>query len=195
MDAPSAEYRSHGGAHARRANILPRPPLELFLGPSGADGLEEELGKAAALLDMDLVLLGHVNDATYTTVAFYCRHPSPSLRRGDTIPIGETYCREEISSNEPFLLADATVGPYADHAGWTRHGLRAYAGAAIVLPDGRLFGTLCGVDTRPRPLGPDMPRGLASIAARVANEIGRRIDEALLDRAPPRLPAAGIAAE
>lgn len=175
-----AHFTDYEKRHRLVARVFREPPTGLFWGEDGAAGLETLLRRAADALDMDLVLVGHVNEMTYTTVAFYSRTAEPSITRGDTIPIGETYCRQEISAIEPFLLQDATNDPvhgdaFVEHPGYRVHGLRAYAGAHISLWDGTVFGTLCGVDGSARPVGGEAMEKLSLIAREVAQVLERRL--------------------
>ncbi len=176
LETEPARFQDYQATHELLARVLRRPPLRVFRGVDGADGLRDLLAEAAELLDMTLVLVGHVNASRYTTVAFYAREPDPSIQRGDTIPIGETYCRQEIVSGDTFALEDALASDvFREHPGFTKFGLRAYAGASLRLSDGTVFGTLCGVDGRARAIPAGAAEGLASIAARVSQEIDRRL--------------------
>lgn len=171
-----ARFTDHRGLGALTARVIERPPLELFPGADGAEGIRDLLRHAADALDMSLILVGHVNESRYTTVAFYSRDADPSIQRGDTIPIGETYCREEIVSGDAFVLEDATMDPaFAAHPGFTVHGLRAYVGASLRLGEDTVFGTLCGVDGRARTIGPEASQELAELAATLSREIEQRL--------------------
>lgn len=175
-----ARFMAQDGERTRSARILADPQLDIFTGPNGADGLEDILADTAEAAGMRLVLLGHVNESVYTAVATYTRDPALAFPQGSLIPIGETYCREEITADRPFVLGDATLYErFLHHPGYTKHGLRSYAGAPVTLPDGTLFGTLCAVDT-----GPSLPslKGVEKLIV-LAKEAGRRIGERLAGRA------------
>lgn len=171
-----ATFVAHGGGRRRSVRIHGDPRLDIFTGPNGADGLEDLLADTAEAAGMRLVLLGHVNESVYTAVATYARDPAFAFPQGALIPIGETYCREEITADRPFVLGDATLHErFLHHPGYTKHGLRCYAGAPVTLPDGTLFGTLCAVDT-----GAALPSlvGVEKLLV-LAAEAGRRIGERL----------------
>lgn len=173
-----AQFTDHRDTATIRARVLERAPLDLFHGDDGAEGIRDLLREAAETLDMSLILVGHVNNSRYTTVAFYSKDADPSIKRGDTIPIGETYCREEIVSGDSFVLEDATLDPeFAGHPGHVVHGLRAYVGASLRLGEDTVFGTLCGVDGRARTIAPEAAEELAGLAQSLSDEIARRLAE------------------
>lgn len=175
--ADVATFTDYRGRRQRAARILREPPLHAFRGSDGCEGLRPLLAELAELVDMDLILLGHVSPSTYTTLAYFARTAEPSLQRGDTIPIGETYCREEITADAPFVLEDAEAeGIYAHHPGYVKHGLRAYVGAPIELADGTVLGTLCAVDANPKPVRPEAVQRLREIAQELSTEIDRRLN-------------------
>lgn len=159
------------------ATVLAAPPLDAFPGPYGDDGLRHLLAEVAELFGMELVLLGHVNDKTYTTTAVYSRLPPPLLGKGAEIPIGETYCREEMTAKAPFVLGDAELEGFGEHPGYTRHGLRAYVGAPIELEDGTVFGTLCAVDRQPRAPRLEAVERLLEIAKLVGAIVSERLQQ------------------
>lgn len=174
-----AVFRSHDGTRTRETRVFATPCGEAF---QEAPEVARLLEAAADAVDMDLVLLGHVNGSAYTAVAVHARRPELALPEGTLIPIGETYCREELTSDTPFVLGDAQEEPrFASHPGFVTHGLRAYVGVPIVLADGTLYGTLCAADVRPR--NPTL-RGierLQRLARLAATHVERRLG----------LPAAG----
>ena len=175
-ESGSAVFTNHDGSRSRRLTYLPDPPLDLFGGKDGTAGLETLLEEVARVLDMDLVLLGHVDADRYTTLAAYSRNPALTLDKGFIIPIGNTYCREEITADKPFVLGDATLDPrFAEHPGYKVYGLRSYVGTPLRLPDGTLFGTLCGVDTRPHLVSLAAVERLVALSREVTRELLRRM--------------------
>lgn len=161
---------------SRAARVLAKPPLDAFPGGGGLAGLEPLLSLVADVLDMDLVLVGHVNGDTYTATASYSRRSDLQFPKGGTIPILETYCCEEIVAGAPFAIADAEHDPrYRDHPGYTKLGLRSYVGAPLVLEDGTLYGTLCGTDTLPKTVDHEQVERLLILAGTLSVEISRRL--------------------
>lgn len=144
IEREEAEFTDYEAQRHRDVLILTDPQIEAL-----HDAFDDLLREAAEALDMDLILLGHVDQDTYTVVAAHRRDPSYSLEPGDTLPILDTYCRQEITWEKPFVLGDALAHPaFRNHPGLTKHGLRAYVGSPIILADATVYGTLCGVDRR-----------------------------------------------
>lgn len=191
----ATKFSNHGSTRSLDARVLATPPLEVFPGKDGCGGLEVLLALVAEALDMDLVLVGHVNPNTYTATAAFCRDPAIPLTKGSEIPIGDTYCREEITARAPFAIGDAAVDPtYREHPGYRKFGLRAYVGVPLLLEDGSLYGTLCATDTRPKEITPEMVDRILLLSGLVAVEISRRLGlkaeteaERALDRASANL--------
>lgn len=168
-------FREYHGTRTREAKVIDEPPLYLFEEEEGPFGAHlEEVGRATA---MEMVLLGHVNAQRYTTLQVWARSPPPPLARGHVIPIDDTYCRQEITSDEPFVMGDARTHPhFREHPGYLRHGLRSYVGAPLWLPDGTLLGTLCAVGTQPHWPSLASVERLVHVSEDVAREMGRRLD-------------------
>lgn len=176
LGSERVRFRSADGLRERDVETLGEPRLRLFAGHAEFEPFEPLLRGVAEALDMDLVLLGHVSRLRYTAVAVYARQPAFALSEGTIIPIGETYCREEITADAPFVLGDAVADPrFVDHPGYVKHGLRSYAGAPVRLDDGRLYGTLCAVDVKPAAPTRHGVERLVEVAERVGRELSRRL--------------------
>jgi len=177
--APLDTYRvpitDHFGRRKREHRVLAEAPLAAFEGEYGTTGLEELLREVAEATGMELVLLGHVNADTYTTVAAWTKRPPPPLSKGSRIPIVETYCRQELTADAPFVMGDAILAGFAEHPGYVKYGLRAYVGVPVILGDGTTFGTLCAVDTHPRVPSLAGVERLIEASLRVAEELSRRL--------------------
>lgn len=171
LDRRRTTFTDHTGRRTIEAEVIEEAPLRSFRATSVR--MQWLLAETAETLDMELALLGHVNAERYTVVGFHARGSS-AMSIGHVIPIGETYCRQELTASRPFVLGDATLdADFAEHPGYTRHGLRAYVGAALRLSDGTFFGTLCGVDSRPRFPSLDAIERFVEIAEEVAEEVER----------------------
>lgn len=75
-------------------------------------------------------------------------NPSLSLG-GDVVPLDNTYCGIVAATSTPFLAVDATMDPRLS-AHPARDSVVSYAGVPVRSADGRIFGTLCHFDLRPR---------------------------------------------
>ena len=77
-------------------------------------------------------------------------NPALSLG-GETVPLERTYCGIVAATRTPFLSENASTDPrLADHC--ARDSVVSYIGVPIRNTDGRVFGTLCHYDVRPRML-------------------------------------------
>ncbi len=72
------------------------------------------------------------------------------LQPGGELPIASTFCNE-IRQTGCLVAIDevATDETYRDHPIAKQYGFQSYISVPLRLPDGRLFGTLCGIDPRP----------------------------------------------
>jgi signal transduction histidine kinase len=75
------------------------------------------------------------------------------LKPGGMLPIETTICREVQRHGKPVIIDDtARDNTYAAHPAPAQYGFRSYVSVPIVMPDGRVFGTLCAIDPQPRAL-------------------------------------------
>lgn len=82
-------------------------------------------------------------------VALFDRE-NPQLNvSGAVCGLTETYCSIVYDSGRPFRVGDAPADPrLTTHA--ARDSVQSYAGVPVRLPGGRILGTLCHFDGRPR---------------------------------------------
>jgi GAF domain-containing protein len=65
-------------------------------------------------------------------------------------PIDGAFCRHVVDACAPLVVPDASAHPvFATNPSFVRHGVRGYAGAPLVTPDGDVLGTLCIIDSKP----------------------------------------------
>lgn len=93
------------------------------------------------------------------------------MKPGDELPIATTFCDRVRSSHVEVVFDDAANDPtYCGDPITTLYGIASYISVPIVLADGRFFGTLCALDSRPAQLttGPTVPmfRLFAQLIAR-----------------------------
>jgi GAF domain-containing protein len=96
----------------------------------------------------------------------------------------ESFCSHAIFQRQPLVVDDARVDErFADNPYVTGYpGVRFYAGHPLILENGSCVGTLCILDTKPRPLNDDglaLLRDLAGIAVQEmeATKAGQRTAE------------------
>lgn len=75
---------------------------------------------------------------------------------GET-PIDQSVCAHALTSPELLIIPDLTVDPRTRHNTLVTQSpfIRFYAGAPLIVPGGAVIGTLCVIDTVPRPEGLD----------------------------------------
>lgn len=123
-----------------------------------ARDIEDVAGIAAVPLILDLALqmtgmgfaaVARVTDDRWIT----CQaldHVAFGLKPGDELPIESTICNEIRGHRTPVVIDDVGDDPvYRDHHTPRIYGLKSYISFPILLADGRFFGTLCAIDTRP----------------------------------------------
>jgi len=111
---------------------------------SGAiDFLHEHVG-------WDLWMVTHVSDDRQIVL---CSNPDSSVRPGSTLPWEESFCRAMTEGRAPRVATvTAAVPAYAALTKGLGRDVAAYIGVPLVTPDQELWGTLCGVAFRAKPL-------------------------------------------
>jgi two-component sensor histidine kinase/PAS domain-containing protein len=72
-------------------------------------------------------------------------------------PIAQSVCAHALSAPDLLIIADLTADPRTQNNRLVTEPpyIRFYAGAPLIIPDGTIIGTLCVIDTVPRPEGLD----------------------------------------
>jgi len=94
-----------------------------------------------------------------------------TLEKGEVLVV-EDLAKDERFKNNPLV---------------TEQGVRFYAGAPLITPDGKRLGTLCVLDTKPRDPSPEVVDRLADLAEMVVDELELRKEMADAERARQRL--------
>lgn len=91
-------------------------------------------------------------------------------------PRDESFCAHAILERGVTVAEDAAVDPrFADNPFVTgSEGVRFYAGAPLVTPDGHVLGTLCVLDRQPRPLTPEQMEALLALSRHVVCQVELR---------------------
>ena len=101
-----------------------------------------------------------------------CAQPEGAVRPGVSLPWAESFCRLMVAGEAPRVATVTAAVP--EYAGLTLpNGLRvaAYLGVPLVGPDHELFGTLCAVGARARPLSAARDLPMAELAARMLSSL------------------------
>ena len=71
------------------------------------------------------------------------------IEAGDTVEIETTLCSEFRRNPQALFLSQISENQrFCSRPIVKRYGIESYAGVPIILPDGRLFGALCALDSR-----------------------------------------------
>ncbi|HEY1014818.1 MAG TPA: PAS domain S-box protein [Herpetosiphonaceae bacterium] len=102
-----------------------------------------------------------------------------------SIPADGSFCAYAGLQRETFVVPDAQADErFASHPlVCAPGGLRFYAGAPLLTPDGAAIGTLCVMDRRPRELRPDQQAALGALSRQVICQLELRRHVAELEQA------------
>ncbi len=116
------------------------------------DGLEIEKWKApvnllAKLMKVSTVLLTRYNKP-YVEVLVSSNSAENPIEEGARVEEKNSFCGEIARSNKELYLPNATTDPKWKDSPILGTGLIAYMGLPLLLPDGKVFGTLCILDNK-----------------------------------------------
>jgi hypothetical protein len=99
-------------------------------------------------------------------------HPPAAVRPGVELPWEKSFCRQMIEGRAPRLATvTAAVPAYASRTTGVLSDIAAYVGIPLVRADGTLFGTLCGVAFRAKPLSAAREKSVVEAAARMLSTL------------------------
>lgn len=147
-------------------------PTEEKVGSAGFRTLLESVRRH---LGMDLAFLAELVEESQIFRTVAGDGSSFGLVEGMAVPRVGTYCQAMIEGRIDRVVADiAAEAAVADLDVTAAGRIGSYIGVPVHLPDGSLYGTLCGVGHRPDPaLGPRDARLLEFLAEEVEQELGR----------------------
>lgn len=129
---------------------------------------------------MDLAFLSHIDDGIQEFQ--FVANPASALQleAGDRLPANETYCAVMLRGEIPNMVLDLArhevLGPMAITSGL---GVGAYCGVPVRLPDGSLYGTLCGVDGAARP---DLTADQVTVLKVISSVLGQQLEQLQLEQ-------------
>ncbi|MEU0153651.1 SpoIIE family protein phosphatase [Micromonospora fulviviridis] len=112
--------------------------------------------------------------------------PEPWAGRRET-PLSHSFCQHVVDIEVPMVLPDARLYPRVRrNLAIENLGVVAYAGMPLTDLDGRVLGSLCAVDSKPRAWTAEQLRTLADLAAACSSELRLRIAVAGAEQARRR---------
>ncbi|WFE38809.1 SpoIIE family protein phosphatase [Micromonospora sp. WMMD998] len=101
--------------------------------------------------------------------------PQPWAARRET-PLSHSFCQHVVDTEAPMVLPDARLYPRVRrNLAIEDLGVVAYAGMPLTDLDGRVLGSLCAIDSKPRAWTKEQLRTLADLAAACSSELRLRI--------------------
>jgi len=105
------------------------------------------LANARKVLGVDLTLLSHLDGDRQTFTAVAAAAGAPALSEGTAITAADGYCGLMLDGLIPAAVPDTATNPVTAAMPVTAAlGVGAYCGVPVHLPDGTLYGTLCGLN-------------------------------------------------
>ena len=142
--------------------------------PSGAGKVIDELLHAARVaLQMDLTFLSHIDDGQQTFEYVSNRIGGVALEPGLQVPADGAYCAVMLAGDAAHAVGDVRSHPVLGPMAVTEAmGVGAYCGVPVHLPDGQLYGTLCGLDPEVRnDLSDDQVTVLRTISSLLGHQV------------------------
>jgi len=90
-------------------------------------------------------------------------------------PLSHSFCQHVVVAQAPLIVTDAENDPRVrENLAIADMGVKAYLGVPLILPSGYVIGSLCAIDTAPRPWSDADLKSMRDVAAIVMSEIGLR---------------------
>ena len=101
-----------------------------------------------------------------------CAQPATAVPPGASLAWADSFCRPMVRGTAPRVATvTAAVPEYASRTLPNGMSVAAYIGVPVVGPDGELFGTVCGVGSRARPLSVTRDLPLVELVARMLSSL------------------------
>jgi two-component sensor histidine kinase len=141
---------------------------------SGAEEAFDRLTRMVTrLLDVPVSLVSLVDDKRQFFKSLHGLQGPASVAR--QTPLSHSFCQHVVIARSPLIVTDAENDPrVCDNLAIPDLGVKAYLGVPLTLPSGHVIGSLCAIDTSPRPWSDTDLKSLSDVAEIVMNEIGLR---------------------
>ena len=162
-----------------------RSLAETRLGSAPAEAFDRFARLVGDLLDVPVALVSLVTaDRQFFPGATGL--PEPWAGRRET-PLSHSFCQHVVDVEVPMVLPDARLYPRVRrNLAIEDLGVVAYAGMPLTDLDGRVLGSLCAIDSKPRAWTAEQLRTLADLAAACSSELRLRIAVAGAEQARRR---------
>ena len=128
-----------------------RTPPGGGLGPT-PEAIEHMLSDVRRALGMDVAFVSEFDRDRLVFRKLEGDAQSFGWQEGDSFPIDESYCKRVLEGRIPQVVPDAKREEATrDLRVTSEAGMGSYCAVALVLSDGRLYGTLCCVSHEPDP--------------------------------------------
>lgn len=150
------DKRSQGHNASNRLVVAPSPATT-WLKQGMIEGchspqrsIELLLDLARAFLDLDVLFIGHWHDGSRTMEYVSAADPLRGQLTSVSQPLEETYCQGIVGGQIPCAISDAQTEQSVAGISMTHDmHIGAHVGTPLHLPDGSLYGTICGASFRP----------------------------------------------
>lgn len=104
----------------------------------------------AGILDINTLFIAK-NDRQVNEIVKVINKDEELLKTGEQIPFKDTYCKVSVDhGNELLLIPDITLDEKTKGLSVTQNlGSGSFVGIPIYFADGKNYGTICGLDTKP----------------------------------------------
>jgi hypothetical protein len=141
------------------------------------------LTTAADILGMEVVFIGGLSDDEFAFERVVGEWPG--VAEGLKIPRTDSFCHRMLEGAPP-TTADASMEPaYADVPARAVFGVTSYVGVPIHAGDGRVVGTLCGIDRGHVVVSEDTLRILRELAGVIEAHVGEDVPGRVVLRRTP----------
>ncbi|GAC1414882.1 MAG: histidine kinase [Candidatus Velthaea sp.] len=149
---------------------LDRVPEELATFKNFESAAVEVVTFLRGRLKLHLWLLTRIVDEQWIVLHTFGEGP---IQAGDILDAGHSLCRQMIDGRGPNIAPDVSRVPAYANVNLPKSigNVAAYAGAPIIMSDGKLFGTLCAYDPEPQPEELSLQRPLLLLQARLLSTV------------------------
>ncbi|MDP9408570.1 MAG: GAF and ANTAR domain-containing protein [Actinomycetota bacterium] len=138
------------------------------------------LSTAATLLGMEVVFVGGMTDDEF--VFERVRGDIPGVKEGRPLPRTDTLCHRLLAGAPPTTSHAAADPAYADALAREEFGITSYVGVPIRNGEGRIVGTLCGLDRESVEVDDEALAVLRQLAEIVGAHLGESTDGIMIRR-------------